>query len=77
VTGPQWTEAHHVIPWEHGGPTERANLVLLCSRHHHLIHKPGWHAKLLPDDELVVSGPNGRMFRSHPPRRDLALPLVA
>ncbi len=31
-------EAHHVIPVEHGGKTEIDNLILLCPRHHKLLH---------------------------------------
>jgi HNH endonuclease len=31
-------EAHHVIAVERGGKTELANLVLLCHRHHKLLH---------------------------------------
>jgi hypothetical protein len=31
-------EAHHVVHWIDGGPTDMANLVLLCERHHHLLH---------------------------------------
>ena len=64
---PSWCEAHHVIPWEVGGPTNQHNLVLLCSRHHHLIHKPGWQQQLLPDGEYVITTIDGREFRSHPP----------
>ena len=37
-------DADHVHHWEHGGPTRPDNLVLLCSRHHHRAHLPGWHA---------------------------------
>jgi hypothetical protein len=33
---------HHIVPWEHGGPTDLANLVPLCSRHHHAVHEGGW-----------------------------------
>ncbi len=36
------TQAHHVIHWEHGGPTTLDNLVLLCTRHHHLVHEGNW-----------------------------------
>jgi hypothetical protein len=61
------SEAHHVVPWEVGGPTELANLVLLCSRHHHLVHEPGWDAKLLPDGTFVVTTPTGRHLESRPP----------
>jgi hypothetical protein len=31
-------EAHHVVPVEHGGRTELDNLILLCPRHHKLLH---------------------------------------
>ena len=31
-------EAHHLIPVEHGGATELDNLILLCPRHHKLLH---------------------------------------
>jgi HNH endonuclease len=31
-------EAHHLIPDEHGGKTELDNLILLCPRHHKLLH---------------------------------------
>ena len=31
-------EAHHVAPVELGGKTELDNLILLCSRHHKLLH---------------------------------------
>ena len=30
-------DAHHVIPWKHGGPTSLGNLVLLCPHHHALV----------------------------------------
>jgi HNH endonuclease len=31
-------EAHHVTPVELGGTTELDNLILLCPRHHKLLH---------------------------------------
>jgi Domain of unknown function (DUF222)/HNH endonuclease len=36
-----WCECHHIVAWEKGGPTGPGNLVLLCTRHHHLLHRPG------------------------------------
>jgi 5-methylcytosine-specific restriction protein A len=39
---PGWCDAHHIVPWEHGGPTEIGNLVMLCRFHHRLLHQPGW-----------------------------------
>jgi hypothetical protein len=35
---PSWTDAHHVQHWADGGSTALSNLVLLCRRHHRMIH---------------------------------------
>ncbi len=35
----RWCDAHHVIHWADGGPTSLDNLVLLCRRHHTMIHQ--------------------------------------
>jgi hypothetical protein len=64
---PSWSEVHHVVPWEHGGSTSIDNLVLLCIRHHHLLHQPGWHAKLRPDGTLEITSPTGRHVETRPP----------
>ena len=34
--------AHHVVHWIDGGPTNLDNLVLLCRRHHTMLHEYGW-----------------------------------
>jgi hypothetical protein len=52
-----WCEAHHVVPWTKGGPTNPDNLVLLCSRHHVQAHEGGWQLLLLPDGHLEVIRP--------------------
>jgi Domain of unknown function (DUF222) len=64
---PDWTEAHHLRWVTHGGPTTLDNLTLQCSRHHHLLHTPGWHAKLLPDNTLEVTDPRGQVHTADPP----------
>ena len=43
---PQWTEAHHIVPWQNGGATSVANGVLCCSLHHHYLHDRGWSVRL-------------------------------
>ena len=54
-------QAHHVIHWENGGPTDIDNLCLLCSDcHHKQIHERG--AKL-------VRGPDGTFHLEHPSNR--------
>ncbi len=63
-----WCEAHHAVPWEHGGSTDQSNLVLLCWRHHHdFAHHPQWQLKLLPDARVEVTKPDGTVLHSRPP----------
>lgn len=38
TTPAQWCDAHHIVHWAHGGPTNPANLTLLCRRHHTALH---------------------------------------
>lgn len=64
--GPEWCEAHHVVEWDNGGPTDIDNLALVCERHHHLLHKLGWHLKLLPDATLKITLPSGRVLTTRP-----------
>lgn len=51
--------AHHIRHWEDGGPTELANLVLLCPYHHRLHHRGGI-TITGPADDLVVTDSRGR-----------------
>ncbi|MHB8572042.1 MAG: HNH endonuclease [Candidatus Dormibacteria bacterium] len=39
---PSWTAAHHLVHWAQGGRTDLENLVLLCHRHHWMVHEGGW-----------------------------------
>ena len=39
---PSWCDVHHATHWEHGGTTDVTNGVLLCHRHHRLLHQRGW-----------------------------------
>ena len=50
--------AHHITHWEDGGPTELANLVLLCPFHHRLHHRGGI-TITGPADRLVVTDADG------------------
>ncbi|MSQ99548.1 MAG: HNH endonuclease [Xanthomonadales bacterium] len=37
-----YVDAHHIIHWADGGETSMENLVLLCRRHHRLVHEEGF-----------------------------------
>jgi len=43
---PPWCDAHHVQHWANGGATALANLVLLCRRHHRMVHELGFKIEL-------------------------------
>jgi hypothetical protein len=34
-----WCDIHHVVHWEHGGPTDLTNGEHLCRRHHVFVHQ--------------------------------------
>ncbi|MEM6106994.1 HNH endonuclease signature motif containing protein [Mycobacterium sp. 050272] len=51
--------AHHIVHWEDGGPTELANLVLLCPYHHRLHHRGVITITGLAD-ALIVTDEDGR-----------------
>jgi Domain of unknown function (DUF222)/HNH endonuclease len=68
----EWCEGHHVWHWEDGGPTNLSNLVLLCSKHHHVVHLKGWHLRLDPTGTVEVTDPAGRRRTSDPPGRAAA-----
>jgi hypothetical protein len=52
-----WSAAHHVVHWIHGGTTDLDNLILLCHRHHWMVHEGNWQ---------LVRGNDGRMLTVPP-----------
>ncbi|HET9059820.1 MAG TPA: HNH endonuclease signature motif containing protein, partial [Acidimicrobiales bacterium] len=63
---------HHVVHFSQGGPTKLSNLVLACSRHHHIWHK-GWKLTLRDDALLELVSPMGELYLSRPPPLDFLL----
>jgi hypothetical protein len=57
---PAWCEAHHLVHWLHGGPTDLANLALLCRAHHRAVHEGGWRLARDPDGRLTATPPHRR-----------------
>jgi Domain of unknown function (DUF222)/HNH endonuclease len=55
----RFVDAHHVRHWARGGETKLSNLVLLCRRHHRLVHEGGHSVERLADGELRFRDPWG------------------
>jgi hypothetical protein len=73
----RYVDAHHIVHWAHGGETSLDNLVLLCRRHHTLLHEGGASIERAGGGDLVFRRPDGRevgaAFDALPPRRLRAL----
>lgn len=37
-----WCDGHHLLHWIDGGETNLENCLLLCKRHHRMVHEGGW-----------------------------------
>jgi hypothetical protein len=53
-----WCQAHHVRHWTDAGPTDLANLVLVCSGCHRGIHDHGWQPVRAPNGTWTVRKPD-------------------
>ncbi len=74
-THEKWLAAHHVMHWADGGETSLDNTILLCSKHHRLLHEGGFEIKTGADGEWHfrnASGLKNARFLcdgdGHPPR---------
>ena len=48
-----WCDGHHLVHWIDGGETNLDNCVLLCRRHHRMVHEGGW--KLIKVEGRIVT----------------------
>jgi hypothetical protein len=62
----QFTKAHHIRWWGHGGSTDLDNLLLVCSFHHKLVHEYGWSVARKKDGMALWFRPDGAPYRSGP-----------
>jgi hypothetical protein len=59
------------VHWINGGETKLVNLILLCSRHHRLVHEGGHRVESPSDHVFVFFDRAGRVV----PESPLALPV--
>lgn len=61
-----WTDIHHVVHREHGGPSTTTNGVCLCRRHHTFLHRhPDW-TTTFEHQHLRVHRPDGTELHPDP-----------
>jgi hypothetical protein len=62
----RFVEAHHIEHWARGGATDLGNLILLCRRHHRLLHEQGYSIRLDGDAEPRFANRHGVLVPSVP-----------
>jgi hypothetical protein len=62
-----WCDAHHVRHWADGGATSLANLILLCRRHHRLLHEREGFRLAMEEGRPVFRRPDGSILADRAP----------
>jgi Domain of unknown function (DUF222)/HNH endonuclease len=62
----RFVDAHHIEHWARGGETSMDNLVLLCRRHHRLVHEGGYLVERLAAGKLRFRYPWGEPLPDAP-----------
>jgi len=62
----RFVDAHHIQHWVDGGETSMDNLVLLCRRHHRLVHEEGFGLNRGTDGAINFSLPDGKIIPPGP-----------
>jgi hypothetical protein len=57
-----YVDGHHIQHWADGGKTTLANLTLLCTQHHTLLHEGGFKIRRDHNGGMQFERPDGRMI---------------
>jgi hypothetical protein len=68
-THDRFVDAHHIVHWADGGETSMENLVLLCRRHHRLVHEGEFGIRRSINGAMVFSNPAGEIIPTGPAGR--------
>ncbi|MFA5890160.1 MAG: DUF222 domain-containing protein [Actinomycetota bacterium] len=60
-------DAHHIRHWSRGGETSLENLVLLCRRHHRLVHEGGFVMEDAGFQRFAFRRSDGSIMDARPP----------
>ncbi len=59
-------DAHHIVHWADGGETKLSNLVLVCRRHHRLLHEGRFGLRMSEDGAVRFFHRGGRPLEQSP-----------
>src|SRR5438094_9778119 len=62
-----WCDGHHIVHWINGGGLEPENMVLLCGRHHWMVHEGGWQLVKADDGKVITVAPSSPFMGKSPP----------
>jgi hypothetical protein len=65
-THTRFLHGHHIQHWLQGGETSVDNVLLLCTRHHHLVHEDGWTIERGEDGSWQFVAPSGEVLPAEP-----------
>ncbi len=66
-------DAHHIVHWADGGETKLSNLVLLCRRHHRLLHEGEFRVRMSEHGAVQFVHPRGQPLEQSPAPPPLGL----
>jgi hypothetical protein len=61
-----YIDGHHVQHWADGGETSLENLVMLCRRHHRMVHEGGYSCERKASGDFVFTDPYQRPLPASP-----------
>jgi hypothetical protein len=71
-----WCDAHHIVHWADGGRTDLYNLILLCRRHHTMLHERGGFRLRMEEGRPVFRRPDGSVISDVRPSEERGPPLA-
>ena len=67
-----YTSGHHLVHWIKGGSTDLPNLVLLCHRHHWMVHEGNWQLVKTDDGNMLAIPPQLDLYEQLTRHSDIA-----
>ncbi|HMJ39568.1 MAG TPA: HNH endonuclease signature motif containing protein, partial [Verrucomicrobiae bacterium] len=67
-----YTSGHHLVHWIRGGTSDLPNLILLCHRHHWMVHEGNWQLVKTDDGNMLAIPPQLDLYDQLARHSDIA-----